>query len=97
MMFDLRGKSAIVTGSTKGIGKAIAEAFAKQGANVVVSSRKADAVEAVTKDINENHADTVAGRSVFPATSPTRSNWKSLSLAPAPSLVRSTSTSATLQ
>ncbi|MEC9347422.1 MAG: SDR family oxidoreductase [Pseudomonadota bacterium] len=56
MMFDLRGKTAIVTGSTKGIGKAIAEAFAQQGANVVVSSRKADAVAEVTKHVNENFA-----------------------------------------
>ncbi len=43
-MFDLSGKVAIVTGSTKGIGKAIASALADQGAKVVVSSRDRDRV-----------------------------------------------------
>ncbi len=51
-LFDLTGKTAIITGSTKGIGKAIAYRMAQQGAHVVVSSRKADACEAVTAEIN---------------------------------------------
>ncbi|MGK2741515.1 SDR family NAD(P)-dependent oxidoreductase [Tepidicaulis sp. LMO-SS28] len=54
-LFDLKGKVALVTGSTKGIGKAIVTRMAEHGAKVVVSSRKADACDAVAAEINEKY------------------------------------------
>jgi NAD(P)-dependent dehydrogenase (short-subunit alcohol dehydrogenase family) len=51
-LFDLTGRVAIVTGSSRGIGRASAERLAEQGANVVISSRKLDACQAVADAIN---------------------------------------------
>jgi NAD(P)-dependent dehydrogenase (short-subunit alcohol dehydrogenase family) len=50
-LFDLTGKVAIVTGSTKGIGRAMVTGLAAAGASVVVSSRKQDLCDAVAADI----------------------------------------------
>ena len=49
--FDLSGKVAIVTGSSKGIGKAIAMGLAENGAHVVISSRNQEACDAVVEEM----------------------------------------------
>lgn len=59
-LFDLSGKVAVVTGSTKGIGKAIAEALAAHGAKVVISSRKTETCEQVAGEINAAGGEAIA-------------------------------------
>jgi NAD(P)-dependent dehydrogenase (short-subunit alcohol dehydrogenase family) len=59
-LFDLTGKVAIITGSSKGIGKSIAEQLALQGAKVVISSRKLPNCEAVAEDIRKQGGQAIA-------------------------------------
>ncbi len=59
-LFDLTGKTALVTGASKGIGAAIAHGLAGFGARVVVSSRKLEAVEAVAQAIRAAGHEAVA-------------------------------------
>ena len=55
--FDLTGKVAVITGSSRGIGRSSAELLAKLGAKVVISSRKADACQEVADGINKAGGD----------------------------------------
>ncbi len=59
-LFDLTGKVAIVTGSTKGIGKASAEALAEHGAKVAISSRNQGDCDTVAAEINATFGDGTA-------------------------------------
>ena len=66
-LFDLTDKVALVTGSTKGIGRAIAEELARHGAQVVISSRKAEACQEVSAAINRELDGQAGGAVAIPA------------------------------
>jgi NAD(P)-dependent dehydrogenase (short-subunit alcohol dehydrogenase family) len=60
-LFDLTGRVAIVTGSTRGLGRAVAEGFSRAGASVVVTSRKQDGCDAVASELRELTGGAVTG------------------------------------
>lgn len=59
-LFDLKGKTAIVTGGANGIGKASCQMLAAHGANVVVSDYNLDDAKKTTKEINDNGGKAIA-------------------------------------
>ena len=75
-LFDMSGKVAVITGSTRGIGRAIAERMAEHGARVVISSRKQDVCDQVAREINDKFGK---GRAVaIPANISSKENLQHL-------------------
>ena len=75
-LFDMKGKVAVITGSTRGIGRAIAERMAEHGAKVVISSRKADVCEKVANEITGKYGKGVAA--AIPANISSKENLQHL-------------------
>ena len=60
-MFDLAGSTALVTGASGGIGGAVARSLHAQGASVILSGRKREALEALARELGEQ-PDQIATR-----------------------------------
>lgn len=77
MMFDLNGKTAFVTGSSRGIGRAIALALAKQGANVAVHYHaKEDKARAVATEIQAMGRSTLAVQAEAQSSEALQNAWR---------------------
>ncbi|MCA9220459.1 MAG: glucose 1-dehydrogenase [Planctomycetales bacterium] len=63
-LFDLTGRVALITGGSKGLGKAIARGFAEAGANVVIAARSGDELNAAAAEIGEGLSVEVAAKTV---------------------------------
>ncbi|MBO0473868.1 3-oxoacyl-[acyl-carrier protein] reductase [Enterococcus sp. DIV0840] len=70
MEMNIKGKTALVTGSTKGIGKAIAIELAKEGANVLINGRNEQEVTALVKELKEHFPETTPRSAVGDIVSP---------------------------
>jgi len=60
-MSELKGKTAIITGASRGIGKAVAETLAGEGMNLVLAARGKEALEATAQEIAQKHGVRVVG------------------------------------
>ncbi len=58
-LFDLTGRTALITGSTRGLGLAMASGLGSRGARIVINARNPEAVAAVTKSLRDNEIDAV--------------------------------------
>ncbi len=59
-IFSIQNRTALITGSSRGIGLSIAKAFAQYGANVVISSRKAEACDEAAKEIRDSGGSAIS-------------------------------------
>jgi len=77
-MFDITGQVVIITGATRGIGRAIADQMALAGAKVIISSRKPDACDAVAAEINKMTAEGAGEALAIPCNISSKDQLKNL-------------------
>ena len=76
MDLGLRGKKAIVTGATKGIGRAIVELFAQEGVDIGLCARTEDEVEGAVRDLKQRGTGRVTNEHDVRKPCPVRSNHR---------------------